>query len=53
MIDMLADGNGWIALGMLLIILEMVLGTAYALISFGIGSLITGGPSKCLGCPLW
>jgi membrane protein implicated in regulation of membrane protease activity len=51
MIDMLADGNGWIALGMLLIILEMVLGTAYALISFGIGSLITGGAIKMSWLP--
>jgi membrane protein implicated in regulation of membrane protease activity len=51
MIDMLADGNGWIALGMLLIILEMVLGTAYALVSFGIGSLITGGTVKMSWLP--
>ena len=51
MIDMLADGNGWIALGMLLIILEMVLGNAYALSSFGIGSRVTGGAIKMSWLP--
>ena len=40
--DFLTNGNGWLILGLGLIIIEMVLNLAYISISFGIGSILTG-----------
>jgi membrane protein implicated in regulation of membrane protease activity len=42
MMDFLTNGNGWLILGLGLIIIEMVLNLAYISISFGIGSILTG-----------
>ncbi|WP_343559631.1 NfeD family protein [Kiloniella sp. b19] len=36
------NGNGWISLGAILVILEMLLGAGYILISFGLGALFVG-----------
>jgi membrane protein implicated in regulation of membrane protease activity len=40
--DFFTNGNGWLILGLGLIIIEMVLNLAYISISFGIGSILTG-----------
>ena len=40
--DFLTNGNGWLILGLALIIIEMVLNLAYISISFGIGAIISG-----------
>ena len=42
MMDFFTNGNGWLILGLGLIIIEMVLNLAYISISFGIGSILTG-----------
>ena len=42
MMDFLTNGNGWLILGLALIIIEMVLNLAYISISFGIGAIISG-----------
>lgn len=42
MIDFLGDGNGWLVLGLISIILEMLLALGYVSISFGVGALVTG-----------
>ena len=46
MIEFFSNGNGWITLGVALFIAEMVVGTGYVLISFGIGSVAAGLLSK-------
>jgi len=40
--DFLTNGNGWLILGLALIIIEMVFNLAYISISFGIGAIISG-----------
>ena len=40
--DFFTNGNGWLILGLGLIIIEMVLNLAYISISFGIGAILTG-----------
>jgi membrane protein implicated in regulation of membrane protease activity len=42
MIHFLGDGNGWLVLGLISIILEMLLVLSYISISFGVGALVTG-----------
>jgi membrane protein implicated in regulation of membrane protease activity len=42
MMDFLTNGNGWLILGLALIIIEMVFNLAYISISFGIGAIISG-----------
>ena len=42
MIELIADGNGWLICGLILIILEMVMNVGYVSISLGIGSMVTG-----------
>jgi membrane protein implicated in regulation of membrane protease activity len=42
MMDFFTNGNGWLILGLGLIIIEMVLNLAYISISFGIGAILTG-----------
>jgi len=42
MIEFFQNGNGWLVVGLLLIIVEMVLNLGYVSISFGIGAIATG-----------
>ena len=42
MMDVLANGNGWLIAGLILIIIEMVLNLGYVSISFGVGAITTG-----------
>jgi len=42
MIDFFQNGNGWLVLGLLLIIIEMLGNFLYVSISFGLGSIATG-----------
>ena len=42
MTELMGNGNGWLILGLLLIILEMVLSVGYVSISFGLGAIVTG-----------
>ena len=42
MIDFVQNGNGWLVLGLLLIIIEMLGNFLYVSISFGLGSIATG-----------
>jgi membrane protein implicated in regulation of membrane protease activity len=42
MTELMGDGNGWLILGLLLIIAEMVMSLGYVSISFGLGALVTG-----------
>lgn len=46
MMDIFSNGNGWLIVGVILIIVEMVLNFGYVSISFGIGAIITGGLIK-------
>ena len=38
----MANGNGWLIFGLILIILEMIINVGYVSISFGVGSMVTG-----------
>ena len=42
MADFFTNGNGWLILGLILIIVEMLLNLGYISISFGLGAIITG-----------
>lgn len=42
MTELMGDGNGWLILGLLLIIAEMVMSVGYVSISFGLGAIVTG-----------
>lgn len=42
MIEFFSNGNGWLVLGLALIVIEMVANLAYVSISFGVGSILTG-----------
>jgi len=42
MTELMGDGNGWLILGLLLIIAEMVMSVGYVSISFGLGAIATG-----------
>ena len=40
--ELMANGNGWLIFGLILIILEMIINVGYVSISFGVGSMVTG-----------
>lgn len=42
MADFFTNGNGWLILGLILIIVEMLLNLGYISISFGLGAIVTG-----------
>lgn len=42
MTELMGDGNGWLILGLLLIIAEMLMSVGYVSISFGLGAIVTG-----------
>lgn len=42
MIEFFTGGNGWLIIGLILIIIEMLLNLGYVSISLGIGSILTG-----------
>ena len=42
MLDYFLTGEAWIAIGLLLIVGEMVLPAGYVLLAFGVGSLVNG-----------
>jgi membrane protein implicated in regulation of membrane protease activity len=40
--ELMANGNGWLIFGLILIILEMIINVGYVSISFGVGLMVTG-----------
>lgn len=46
MINFFINGNGWLVLGLFLVLIEMGLNLAYVSISLGAGTLITGALIK-------
>ena len=42
MMDLFSNGSGWLIVGLILIIIEMLLNLGYVSISFGLGAIATG-----------